>query len=858
VEQREPQSPGKVELQTQARFGKRAGASEYAWQMGEENVPPDLIGVCDALARISANSGSFISLVAESGGSVWLVRLFREGVDDMFRAIAAIELSVVVAPSQLPLEHWLGLAVVSLQSVERERIGESLRFTINVPPAQAAPEPPNDNILARAFLGLPVSTSFRVALSLLSLRPWRYRGVCFALSGRADHLLTWVDELSPYLCVNFAEPLLSDEELMDLQAALSRPISASERSCLLNIDAGSARAVLRWSLRAISPFPYTDSSLIDWLKVFRSSQFHGAELLATFRRDVTQPHLPPELINEATRSLSLEAASFIRSVARGEPVEASLEIVEELGQQGFLDMEEFAPLRLWAKYARESAVVAEMAINRFVRQGVEQQAAEFVLNLNSRDETQWNILMAHLAPAVRIAIKHGLPAPRQRLAQALSVTNNPAQLGVLREIGSIYGGDADALAHLVLEGTVPASNLLTHEEILAALRIRQQVLQAPHAFLSVIAGLLKSDRKEHAIALWQAAQQTALFELSPAGRKIVEAHLGLIPPVQAPVSPDELKLLVHLGLAEPEDVLPDPLDSSSLVNYARAWSGTRSLAQIIEGSVEVASELPVFPAAWKPAVKEAVTPLRALRWLQRVKSSQLRDARHWLANLHGFNTLFDEILCSGETISVSTPELPEILRWLPVIAASSSRAEQLRGLLDLAKSDLAKNNDASAAAIVSALLPQCNEQAYSFAVYALSRVGPFPPLEGVPPDLIINLMPVLDVISLVNGIFAGHDTSLSKELIVIRSIVERLSKNGSALPAHGYTLAQRQRHLPLTKALAQIPGWQSLAPDAASRAQYLKDLLQQLDLDLCELQTPTNQPAPEQVAGTMKSPEEDL
>jgi hypothetical protein len=846
-ERQETQSPIRVELRTRARYGKRTVNSEYAWQAGEETVPRDLVRVCEALARASVVSGTFISLVAESGGTVWLLRVFREGVDSMSRAIAAVEVSAVVSPLPLPLRHWLGLSVVSLQPAERERIGVSGQFAIEVPPAQAEPEQPDADTAARASLGLPLSVNFRVALSLLTSHPWRYRGVCFALSGRPDRPAAWVDELVPYLCVNFAEPVLSEQEQTDLEAALSRTISQAELGYLSEMDAAQSRAVLRWARNPTPPFPYASAGdqFLGWLKQFRSAHYQGARLLAVLHRDLSPHRLPEGVIGEAARGLTVEAATFLDSASRGEPVETSPAVIEELGRGGFLDLEECAPLRLWARYAADSLAVAESAIDRFTRQEIPRSAAEFVLDLDGQAGAPGSAPPPHLLPAAEVAAKYGLPPPRRRLTQSLASITVPDQLTALREVGSLYGDWARGWARATLDGAVPPPGLLNAGEMLAAAEFRRRMLAEPKALLLLLISLLNEGRKDEAAAVWQEARGRPSHDLSPAACAVVEAHLGLAAPASALLSLAELKLLAYSGLASPEDLLPE--DSASLLDCARVWPRTQALVHVIEerrGDVDLESLW--FPEHWGPSVRQSFTPDRATEWLRAVDQCRLGTARRWLSRLHGFDPLLGEMLSGSEPAEADSLDAPKNLPWLATVAASLSKAERLRGLAGMAGTDVAVGREALADAISRALLPGVDEASRTLAAYSLNRVGPFPSVEGVSPELVLALTPALDVVALINAIFISQNTGLSSHAGTAGALVERLRATGSACPPHGYSLRQRQLHVPLASALAQVPGWESLAPDAGGRARYAVLLLRQLGLepgDLLGVEHPSEGPA---------------
>jgi hypothetical protein len=824
----------KVELQVRARFGKRDGASDYSWLFGRENVPPELLSVCEPLARTSASAGTYISLIAKAGTESYLVRAFRQGVDNAYRTIAALEVAVIIAPQQLPIGHWLGLAVVSIQKHERERIGESSQFTINVPPPTIEPAEPERDQLARARLGLPLSATFRVALSLLNVRPWLYRGVCFASSGKQDLPLPWINELAPYLCVNFSDPRLSDMESALMDAALSRQISQAEWEALRVLRPEQIREAIQWSLNPAteSPVKSSEDELLPWLVAFRASSATGASLLKTLRRDVKPHAVSASVATFVMKDVSVEAASFILALMRGEALRPELSVIEELAAQGYLEDEETAPLSAWVEYARLSTAVAEQAVRRFVERGVELPAAQFVLDLEATDSSR-PIRLDSLKVAAQLAVNYGLQAPRRRLLEAVQSVTWPEQLRLLGELGSTYCGWAQALMQLISNGTVPQADTLTPEEIKVAIEVRARVLNIPTALLEVLAILVRAERLEEATQLLRALEGTQATGIDAATYKVLRARLGLGPPASPPPQATVLRLLAQFDLARPSDISLGEADEPKLVEYARIWPATSMLANIIQGCDD---DLPVdpapeFPSTWTEAVRQALNTSRAARWLQKLDTPERRSALRWLAELHGFEAETLEALC-GEDALPAAPLEEDILPWVSAYTSSFTRAQCLRSLSNAVAAGVSRGNDHLAEKFVRALFSQIDETNCAFASYALSRVGPFPVLTGVEPEMIVAVAPWLDALALIDGIFVNTETTLSKRPDVVSQLVKQLREKGIGCPAHGYTREQRQRHLTFAAALSDVPGWEALAPTSSTRMKYAKGLLAQLGLDL--------------------------
>jgi hypothetical protein len=121
-----------IHLQTVAQFGKRDGASDYRWLFGRDVVPSVLLTVCEMLAQLAAVSTASLSVVTEEQDMVWLARTYFQSSDNAYRPVPAVEVAYTSASTCLSTEDWLGLAALSLQQPQRERLAEPGGFSIQL------------------------------------------------------------------------------------------------------------------------------------------------------------------------------------------------------------------------------------------------------------------------------------------------------------------------------------------------------------------------------------------------------------------------------------------------------------------------------------------------------------------------------------------------------------------------------------------------------------------------------------------------------------------------------------------------------------------------------------------------------
>lgn len=825
-----------VELQTRARFGKPDGRRDYSWLSGEEALTPLLLSICEPLARAAANASTCIALVAEAGGRVWLVRAYSSGVDNAFRPIAALDVAEVLAPYPLPLAHWLGLAAVSIQ--QPERIGVSNIFSISVPPPLNDPLEPDPALAVRARLGLPLTTSSRVALSLLNPELWRYRGVCYAARSKGATPAEWSPEFAPFLCVNFAEPVLTAEDAEALEFASRRLISADEWEQLRGLDRDQLLQALRWAASGGGPLPESLSgdSAMHWLVAYRAAQYRGSGLLARLQRDLDSKSLPHAVVRAAARDLSDRAVDFIHDAAAGRAPTASLDLVAELVGRGYLGNEDVVPLHLWVRLSAQSPEVTDEALRRFVSLGVGETAARFVLDLDPAVEPRPMLDLSELLKAAQLAVGMSIPPPKGRLLKVLATAYEPAQLHWLLEVGGVYGGWAEALMRLADKGSTPPPGVLTAEEALTAVRARSGVLGERDSLTKLLLCLLDEGRASEAEELFRAGDQLKLIPLNAGGRQVLASRLGLMPP-SAPPPLNELAELARTELARPEDILLGDEHAPDLRYYAILWPNTSPLAAVLDeaGRGEAPASIPALPGSWTAAARRALTPRLVGRWLERLAPAQREEGRRWVAQLRGLDSRLMQGLCGESAASLDRREVESNLVWLAALLMTVERPRKLRGIGSLSLGGAALGDEPFAAMLVSLLLPSADIHAREFALYTLSRVGPLPPAAGLPADLTLALLPALDVGGLIDAVFVSQDTGLSGDPDVCQALAARARAAGVKCPPGRYTATQLRRHLPLADALASVPGWEPLAPGAEARVDYLLRLMRQLGVSRDEL-----------------------
>jgi hypothetical protein len=820
-----------VQLQVMARFGKRDGATDYRWLSGKDAIPPEIFPVCEPLSRLSVMTNSFFSLVCEQGGHLWLVRTFTQGIDNVFRPIGTLEVVSIVSPWSLPRQHWIGLSAVCAQMNERERLADD-KFNILIPPPKGEPGTPDEELLTRVRLGLPVTANTRLALSVIGTQPWRYRGVCFALRSKSESSPEVLPELAPYFCINFAEVRLSSQQQAVQEAVLMREVAPAEWAVLDKLNTSDVQSALYWSANPSPPVPIksADDPLLDWLFAFRKASFQGPELLVRLRQDVAPYLLPPHLVRMISPELSEKATTLLVAIERGESLTASPEIIEELARSGYLSLPEVMPLQLWTEHVNRSPVVMEQFVRRFEALEIPRSTTLFILDAPLSNGIADMRFLESFEKAAHIADKNGLPPPRNNVSLFLKLISNLEHLWPLTKIEELYGYWAKSILLMIHKMTFPKDGILTPAEMLAIAQFRERAFECEWVQLDILSGLLRLDRYEEAKDFYNFLREAHSSGLSAKAMRIVEAHLRLADPSQPP-SIEELKLLADKGLASPEDIILDEQSEIDLLACAHIWEKTALLADII-GSDEdfLPVNLPECPDTWKAEIRRVVTPFYIKRWLEKLQDDRLQQAREWVAGIQDIDIKMLAAFCGKGIFPENPRDIRALLPWVEALLVSEPRKNRLHGLASAASSNIASGDDRFAFDLIQALFPEENARAIDFAVYALSGVGPLPPLVGTPPDFVVCLASRIDIIALINAIMGGDDTALSNDNTVCEILFSELCRQGWGCPEHRYTARQLSRHLILTNTLSRAPGWECIAPDPMERARYAERLLQSLSL----------------------------
>jgi hypothetical protein len=724
----------------------------------------------------------------------------------------------------------LWLSGGSIQPQERERMGGAGEYRMLLPLPQAAPEAPTQQDTLKARLGLPISVPTRMALSLIKQQPWRYAGVCFATRTQNGVPPEWQPELAPYFCVNFNQPVMSEEHQNSLSAALNRKITPEEWEALDRLDAREAQQALRWSINEDLPCPVRrdDERWREWLAAFRGASYHGARLLAILRRDLHPASLPLSLIKIVAPTLSEAAIAFLAECMQDNAAHASTEVIEELALKGYLNDSALPPLRSLTPHLAASSLIADQALLRLEHLGVDRTAAGFLLDMKPADGAVFLRRTAFL-PSVKIAHDNGVPAPRRNVIALLNNADEIKDLWALEGLSDIYGGWAGSVFEMADAGKLPAPQSLTLSEMRAVVELRRRLEGNDWEYLDVIAKLCSVARYDEAVAFFEDVRPILSSILSAGAMQILTARFGLGAPAGS-VPFGDLARLSACGLARPEDLIP-AVDGSDLAECARAWQETSPIADLIENvSDDLPETPPAYPPHWRIALGNSLSIFRLKKWAQKVQPAQSNAVLSWVARLYDLDLRALQAFRGEEAMPESRERTELLLPWIELFLVSETRARRLRGLGNTAQSGISRGDEKFALRLAHAILPDENEQAIEFAVYGLAGLGPMPLLDMVPADLIIALLPSVDVQALIDRLFIGEETLLSADKSLGASIGEQLRQRQIACPERGYTTAQRSRHMLLAAAISIAPGWERLSPDEAQRRQFAQALLRRLEL----------------------------
>ena len=188
------------------------------------------------------------------------------------------------------------------------------------------------------------------------------------------------------------------------------------------------------------------------------------------------------------------------------------------------------------------------------------------------------------------------------------------------------------------------------------------------------------------------------------------------------------------------------------------------------------------------------------------------------------------------------------LPWMRTLNAARPLDERLAVLGRLGRSRALVGDDSLAEELMTAVMPEADDQTVAFGVHHLSLVGPTPCPCGVSPRVVEALLLFADPVSILDGIFAGSDGALSSADRLNEAFARRLEQIGAVPPSHGYTSAQRRRHVPLCARLAAVPGWEGLSPVRDERVDIVRRQLRRLGLTAEDLAGGESRSAPVEVA----------
>ncbi len=832
-----------VGFTVRARFGKRSGLTDYEWLTAVDSAPKELLPVCEPLVQACASANTLAAIIARGASRIWLIRTYHQGLDAADRPIVGLEVAEAAAESLTP-ENMLGLAATSINSAAQKQARERASFSLTIPPISVSgdPAPPEPRLQARARLGLPIGVSVKDALFLTRAEEWRYQGICF-FNRETEHRRG----TDPFLCVNVGLPELAEDDEKLLEAVLKRPPSREEWAQLNRVDPIRVRAALRWAAspdEMPAPFTGEDDGLISWLIAFRGARHRGPDLLLRLRQDLHSIRLPFNLVKRITAELSPETAQRLTGWLNGNREDLTPRMLDELARASYLDNEALFPIRYWIHFLPRSNALAKSALKRFTDRGIAAEAAGFVLDL--ADNGAPVNLPPGLEQAAQTAVELNCPPPRRALSRALKANPDRIAQDQLLRICSLYGEQIETAARLTLKGEVPKPGTLTIKQLAEAIENSTAVNQT---FLKTLAELRQTGREKEAEELFRLAQGQEITGLRFDNRTYdaLAANLKLDPPLSLPPL-DELRALAQAGLAEPEDIVLNAEDCELLAPVASLWPRSSALASLLSGAEPSGSlgstDSFSAPETWLPAVQESLTPNVVSRLLNVADSQVRQNIRKQVSILLGFDADLAEALCGYGPLP-SMPDsagIAELLQYLPVFIEREPRARRLQALTHCAEPPLAKGNEPLGERLARALLPEENASGRELALYTLTRRGSPPRPEGVAADLLIACVPALDIVELVDELFACERSELTQNERLIEAVVNQLKQTGARPPERGYNTFQRSRHFLLTENLAAVPGWESLSPDINVKRRRALAYLEQLGLSVRDLSDPPSPP----------------
>jgi hypothetical protein len=793
-----------------ALFGKRDGSADYSWLRGAEDIPSELSAVCTELYVASNGYGVILALVTAVAGRTFLLRTFRQGLDNAYRPILALE---IVAPEEddgpLAPPDWVGLAAGALQRPSQESAGKAGALSLEVP-ALAEEAAPIEAVGAFR-LGVPQSVSAAVARGLLRSGAAPPRGILFAPELKGGATLPWKPFAAPFLAVHFGPPALDDDDRAALATLNRRPPGEGEWQLLLQTPPERRRAALGWALAAEGAPPLAadpaGDPLLPWLAWFRRQTASGVALLRILRRDLGTGALPDDLLAEAFPDLTPGARRALQ-----ERRSDSAEILEELAHQGLLEDADGMPLQDWARAALGSPVLREKLLRSLCAGGASEVAGR--LALGGDLDTARPPERTDVRRAATIVESLSLPLSLPLLRLLLDHAASPRDLETAMRLAASADGTAQSLARIALLGELPAELSVEPADLVRALEARARALPR-HSLLPLVGDLLDRGWTAAALAVLAAVETGRLPQIGEQACALARARLGSRGPL--PIGLDDLVPLVDARIARPEHVIP-PSTTAELSDVAALWPQTRALAAVLRGTGPVPATT-VIPAPWREPLRSALGTAPALRWLRSLPNPTLSAARTWLGQTLDLPPALPQLFAGETPTAVEAEEISRFPRWIAAFSQVAELAERLDIVVRLAQAKTAASDDRLAEDLTSHILSGAGDELRALAVHLLSDVGPMPPLATLSPESLRRLVPAMRARPLVDALFVSPEAALTQSEALVDAVVERMRQSEEGCPWRTYTHTQIARHPMLACGLAKVPGWERVTRQADPPAE---------------------------------------
>jgi hypothetical protein len=817
-----------------ARFGKRDANHDYEWLLGRDAIPQAMVGICQYLVRAANDQAVAVSAAVAVADGAWLARTFHQGVDAAYRSSYALEVGTLRSPEPLDAAAMLGAARLAvLGDGWPSGDGTRVDVAVEIPPLCDPPSEPSADQLRRARLGLPLcAATAGEALALLRRCPARLKGVAMAPRLR-DGAVPWDRELISLLAVHFDAPQLDADETALLAQVTARPLTEEEWQALDRLDAGEIRQALLWAGAAKPPFPaLAHDRMASWLVAWRRRELRGLPLLLALQKDLAVAVLPRDLLRQALPEPSPRALETLAAQGSMDAGAIDAGTLEELATLGLLGEGSPIPLEAWLSGTLHEAAagrVAEPVLaagrERLQTAGASAAAAGWLLAETSSAEVP-DVAEARRGLAVAGHLELTLPLVRLwQFASRLPAASGPQSLA---GITALFGAEG-ATAGAVLEtGSLPPSGALPPADLARALAARQRLAGSPDVS-SVLVELLSQGRAEEARAILAAGTAGILPRLPDAVAAIIEARLAGAPPVLVTMDPSLLPF-ARRGLLRPEDVVPQG-DLAHLLGVAAMWSTTAPLAAMLRGEPQ-APPMEACPPGWLAPLRQILTRQRVRDWLEGWRGRDAAPGRRWLCEALGLPAAVRRF--AGAPVPDGPEDavpLAEALPWIVALWQADALESRLAVVAAIAARGWLEGADEAAAELVHGLLHRAEPELQELSIHLVSRRGPLPPISRLSPSHLATLMPVADPLPVLDALFAALTSTFTDTPALVDSLVARVEQAGVACPRHGYTVAQRERHARLACRLAELPGWEHLGLDVATRRRIGGSLLRELGLN---------------------------